>query len=137
LPLAQIATAVPRRRMNHIDASATSGAKVAELPSAPMSTPCASAKPHRLPDSPASTKPAARHTAPTSADTITPRRSASRPIQMPPMPKPTISSVYGSEASARATSNSACTAGSTTATMYMQLLPTVIRARVTSRRVQA
>ena len=53
------------------------------------------------------------------------------------MPKPTISSVYGSEASARAMPNSACTAGRTTATTYIALLPIVISASATTRRLQA
>ena len=66
-----------------------------------------------------------------------PRRSARRPITRPPMPKPIISSVYGSDASARATPNSACTAGSTTATTYIALLPTVIRTRARTKRPQA
>ena len=37
------------------------------------------------------------------------------------MPKPIMRSEYGSDASARATPNSACTAGSTTGTTYMAL----------------
>ncbi len=86
---------------------------------------------------PAAMKPAPRPPAPISTGTITPKRSASLPIAMPPRPKPIISSVYGSEASARATPNSACTAGSTTDTTYITLEPTVISASVTARRVQA
>ena len=62
------------------------------------------------PSSPATTKPRPRPTAPIRSGTATPSRSARRPIKTPPTPKPTISSVYGSEASARATPNSACTA---------------------------
>ena len=58
-------------------------------------------------------------------------------MKTPPMPKPTIISVYGSEASARATPNSACTLGSTTATTYIALLPIVISASATARRLQA
>ena len=132
-----MATAMPRRRTNHSEVSATSGAKVAELPSAPSSTPWASAKPLRLPDIPAAMKPAPRPAEPISTTRITPKRSASLPIAMPPSPKPTIISVYGSDASARTTPNSACTAGSTTATMYIAPLPIVISASVTARRVQA
>jgi hypothetical protein len=48
LPLAQIATAMPRRRLNQSEVSATSGAKVAEQPRNPISTPWASANCHRL-----------------------------------------------------------------------------------------
>ena len=53
------------------------------------------------------------------------------------MPKPIISSEYGIEASARATPNSACTAGSTTGTMYMPHAPMVMSASVTIRRAAA
>jgi len=56
---------------------------------------------------------------------------------MPPRPKPTSIHVYGIEASARATPNSACTAGSTTATTYMPLAPTVISSSATARRIAA
>ena len=56
---------------------------------------------------------------------------------MPPTPKPIISSVYGSEASARAMPNSACTDGSTTETRYMPLEPTVISSSATTSRVTA
>ncbi len=66
-----------------------------------------------------------------------PRRSARRPITTPPRPKPTISSVYGSDASARAMPNSACTLGRTTATTYIALLPTVISVIAMARRTQA
>ena len=55
----------------------------------------------------------------------------------PPMPKPIISSEYGIAASARATPNSACTAGSVTGTTYMPQAPTVISASVTTRRAAA
>ena len=58
-------------------------------------------------------------------------------MKTPPMPKPIMSSVYGSEASARATPNSAWTLGRTTATTYIALLPIVISTSVTARRVQA
>lgn len=56
---------------------------------------------------------------------------------MPPRPKPTISSVYGSEASARATPKSAWTAGNTTDTTSIGLLPSVIRASTIASRDQA
>ena len=68
---------------------------------------------------------------------ITPRLSASRPMRIPPAPKPIMSSVYGSDASARATPNSCCTDGSTTATTYMAPLPIVISANATPRRSHA
>jgi hypothetical protein len=132
-----MATAMPRRRTNHSEVSATSGAKVAELPSRPIRRPCQTAKLVTLPAEAAAAKPAPRPAAPTSTGTITPKRSARRPIRMPPRPKPSISSVYGSEASERATPNSACTAGSTTATTYMPLEPMVIRPSTAARRVQA
>lgn len=68
---------------------------------------------------------------------MTPKRSARRPISVPPIPKPIISSAYGMEASARATPNSAWTAGSTTGTTYVPLAPTVMSASVTIRRAAA
>ena len=46
-------------------------------------------------------------------------------------------SVKGSEASARAMPNSACSGGSTTAIEYMPEPPIVIRASANQRRVQA
>jgi hypothetical protein len=52
-----------------------------------------------------------------------PKRSASRPITMPPMPKPAIVSVNGSEASPRAMPKSACTAGRATTKDHMPTLP--------------
>ena len=54
-----------------------------------------------------------------------PNRSCSRPITIPPNAKPSIVSVKGSEASARATPKSACTAGSTTTIDHMPTPPTV------------
>ena len=51
--------------------------------------------------------------------------------------KPTIISVYGIDASARATPNSACTAGSTTAMVYIAPEPMVIIVSVTISRNQA
>ena len=47
-----VATAMPRRRLNHSEVSATSGAKLAELPSRPISSPCAIVKPSTPLDSP-------------------------------------------------------------------------------------
>ena len=130
----QIATAMPRRRVNHCEVSATSGAKVAEVPSSPISSPCAALNVHTLPAMPATMKPQPSPTAPISTGTITPKRSASRPIRMPPKPKPIIVSVYGSEASARATPNSAWMRGSTTVTAYMPEPPIVISISETKSR---
>jgi hypothetical protein len=73
-------------------------------------------------------KPAPRQKMPMSTGTTTPKRSASRPMTMPPSPKPIMVSVYGSDASERPTSNSACTGGSATVTMYMPAPPSVISA---------
>ncbi len=53
------------------------------------------------------------------------------------MPKPIMVSVYGSDASPRATPNSAWMRGSTTATEYMPEPPMVISSSDTSSRVQA
>src|SRR6476661_1778940 len=52
-----------------------------------------------------------------------PYRSANFPISTPPNANPTIVRVNGKDASARATANSACTAGSTTGTDHMPTLP--------------
>ena len=68
----QIATAMPRRRVNHSEMSATSGANVAEVPSNPISIPCARLNSHRLPALPAATKPAHSPRAPMMTGTITP-----------------------------------------------------------------
>ena len=78
---------------NQSEMSATSGANVAELPRKPMSRPCTSANSSE----PAASRPgrsrAPRPIAPTGAAAITPKRSARRPIRMPPKPKPSIVSV--------------------------------------------
>ena len=132
----QMATAIPRRRVNQCEISATSGAKVAALPSAPISKPCARLNCHKLPAEPAATNPIPSATLPISAGTITPKRSASRPIRIPPRPKPTMVSVYGSDASARVTPNSACSCGSTTTTEYIPEPPRVISSRAIPRRRQ-
>ncbi len=66
-----------------------------------------------------------------------PNRSASRPITTPPQANPIIASVKGSEASARATPNSACTAGSTTGTDHMPTLPMVPSTTAATSRSQA
>ncbi len=58
-------------------------------------------------------------------------------MRMPPKPKPIIVSVYGSDASPRATPNSACRRGSTTATEYMPDPPMVISSSDTASRAQA
>ena len=89
----QMATAMPRRRVNHSEVSATSGANVAEVPRSPSSRPCARLNCHRLVAEPAAMKPAPRPSVPISIGTITPKRSASLPIRMPPSPKPSIVSV--------------------------------------------
>jgi hypothetical protein len=93
LPLAQIATAMPRRRVNQSEVSAISGANIAELPNMPISTPCSRAKVQMLDAMPAATKPRPRLTAPIKSGTMTPKRSASRPMKSPPMPKPIVVSV--------------------------------------------
>ena len=46
-------------------------------------------------------------------------------MKIPARPKPTIVSVYGNDASARATPKSACTAGNATATDHMPTPPIV------------
>lgn len=51
-PLAQTATAIPRRRTNQSDASARSGAKAGALPSMPMNIPCAMTNSQLLPPMP-------------------------------------------------------------------------------------
>src|SRR6185436_10313942 len=55
---------MPRRRTNHSDVSATSGANVADEPSSPMPTPCAIANNQTLLDSAAPMKPQLRPAAP-------------------------------------------------------------------------
>src|SRR5438034_8524078 len=82
-------------------------------------------------------KPAPRLSAPITTGTMTPKRSASRPIRMPPTPKPIIVSVYGSDASALVTPNSACTAGSATTTPYMAAPPMVISSSAAPSLTQA
>jgi hypothetical protein len=93
LPLAQIATAMPRRRLNQSEVSATSGANVADDPRKPMSSPCTSANCQRLPANPAAMKPVPRHKVPINTGTTTPKRSASLPMRMPPRPKPIMVTV--------------------------------------------
>jgi hypothetical protein len=72
LPLAQIATAIPRRRTHHSDVSAMSGANIEALPRTPISTPWASMKLHRLWVVPATAKPPPMPAAPIRRGTITP-----------------------------------------------------------------
>ena len=55
----------------------------------------------------------------------------------PPNAKPIMASVKGSEASARATPNSACTAGSTTGTDHIPTLPTAPSTTAATSRHQA
>ena len=66
-----------------------------------------------------------------------PKRSASRPITMPPMPNPNIVSVNGSDASPRAMPKSACTAGRATTNDHMPTLPMVPSRSATASRIQA
>ena len=96
--------------------------------------PWARLKLNKLPDMPAQVKPKPVPKAPISKGVITPRRSASLPIHMPPKPKPSIIKVYGKDALPRPTPNSAWTAGKTTAMTYMLALPRVMSARVMSKR---
>ena len=84
-----------------------------------------------------STKPAPSSTAPATIGTMTPKRSASRPITMPPAPKPIMVSVNGSDASPRATPKSACTAGSATTKDHMPTPPMVPIASATQSLIQA
>ncbi|MCY1545140.1 hypothetical protein D9M68_810680 [compost metagenome] len=89
----QIASAMPRRRVNQREVSATSGANVAEVPSRPIRMPCARLNCHRFWAAPATMKPRPNPTAPPSTGTITPKRSDRRPMRMPPRPNPTMVSV--------------------------------------------
>src|SRR5262245_55379543 len=66
-----------------------------------------------------------------------PNRSDRRPSLPPPHAKPNMVSVNGSDASARATPNSACTAGSTTGTDHMPTLPMAPSTTATLSRHQA
>ena len=66
-----------------------------------------------------------------------PRRSASLPMKMPPAPKPSISKVYGSDASARVMPKSACTVGSATMNDHMPTPPMVLTINVHARRRHA
>src|SRR5947209_5686363 len=91
----------------------------------------------RLEARPATIKPRPSAIAPQTMGGTMPKRSDSRPITTPPQAKPSMVSVKGSEASARATPNSACTVGSTTGTDHMPTLPTVVSATATASRRQA
>ncbi len=128
---------MPRRRTNQNEMSATSGLNVAELPSMPIRTPCAIANAVRLCADATAKQPSASDTAPIVTGTATPKRSVSRPIRMPPRPKPISVAMYGSDAPPRATPKSACTAGSTTTTTYIPQPPIVDSARLTHSRNQA
>jgi hypothetical protein len=88
LPLAKIATAIPRLRVNHSEVSASSGAKVAELPT-PI-RPWMRANCQRLVAWLAVTNPSPRALAPTMTGTTIPKRSESLPIRMPLKAKPTM-----------------------------------------------
>src|SRR6187455_965440 len=65
-----------------------------------------------------------------------PVRSDQRPSSMPAAPNPSIVSVYGNDAPARATPNSACTVGSATTTDHIPTPPIVDSARASARRRQ-
>jgi hypothetical protein len=67
---------------------------------------------------------------------VTPNRSTARPITRLPSAKPIMVKVYGSEASARATPNSACTAGMITMIDHIPTLPRTAMARVMPSLVQ-
>jgi hypothetical protein len=88
-----MATAMPRRLFHHRAVSASNGAKVDELPSMPSSSPCARPKVQMLPEYAAQMKPPATATAPTRSTGVMPWRSASLPVNSPPMPRHTIISV--------------------------------------------
>ena len=113
----QMATAIPRWRLNHLEVSAASGANVAALPRNPINNPCAMLNCHNEPEALAAMKPPPSPSAPMSTGIITPKRSASRPMNTPPSPKPIMAAEYGSDASPRAMPNSACMSGSTTLTV--------------------
>ena len=130
-----MATAMPRRRANQCEMSVISGPNDPELPS-PISA-CASENCQRLAAMLDSTKPVASSTAPARIGTMTPNRSASRPIRTPPPPKPTMVSVKASDASPRATPKSACTAGSATTKDHMPTPPMVPIASATQSLIQA
>jgi hypothetical protein len=74
---------------------------------------------------------------PSAAAARIPKQSCSRPIATPPSAKPNMESVNGSEASPRATANSACTAGSTTGIDHMPTPPTVPSPTAAASRAQA
>ena len=61
---------------------------------------------HRLAETPAAAYPSAMVDAPIITGTRMPKRSDRRPIPMPAMPKPSMVSVYGSDAGPPATPNS-------------------------------
>jgi hypothetical protein len=61
----------------------------------------------------------------------------SLPVTMPPMPKPSITMVNGSEAPARVMEKSAWKAGNATTTTYMPALPMVVSVRHANSLAQA
>jgi hypothetical protein len=116
LPLAQIATAMPRRRSNQSEVSATSGAKPAAVPIMPIITPRTSEKVQMLPacgGRDGSRRPGEGADQHRHHDAEA--GSASRPMRMPPRPNPIMVTVYGKDASERLTPNSAWMTGNTTA----------------------
>ena len=66
-----------------------------------------------------------------------PRRSASRPIAMPPTAKPSMVAVNGSEAPPRLTPNSTSIVGSTTTADHRPTPPSVAMASDAASRHQA
>ncbi len=115
--------------------SAISGAKVTELPN-PISR-LAMANSMRLGASPEAMNASPRVNVAATTGLTMPKRSTSCPINTAPPPKPSIASVYGIDASARATLNSACTDGRVTTTAHMPTLPTDPISRHTISRSQA
>ena len=92
VPLAQIATASPRRLFHHRLVSAINGANVDAPPRKPNSA-LAMPKVQMLPDEPAQTNPPHTAAAPISSTGMMPCRSASRPVHRPPRPSPIIIAV--------------------------------------------
>jgi hypothetical protein len=124
--------------VNQSDVSAISGANIAELLNKPISTPCSRAKVQRLDAMPAATKPRPSSRPPIKSGTITPKRSASRPMKSPPHAEADRRQrIRQRGASARATPNSACTAGNTTTTTYMLAPLMVITTSATASRAHA
>ena len=86
-----MATAMPSRRVNQCEMSASSGAKVPELPT-PISR-LATANVMRLGAKAEAMKESPSRSAEPASGRTMPKRSTSRPIATAPMPKPIIASV--------------------------------------------